>query len=350
VRARSAFWLAVPALVVSGCVAASPAPSGSTPSGAASGNPASPAASAANATVTVELRSNGPVLDGPHVDASYLLPAALTWDDGTYHLWGVAFEEEVAAPPRPVYASSSDGMVWAIGDGDPMVGISAGLETSPPGPLPGSVIREADGSWVMYLTAILAPATRGPDLYRATAPAPEGPWTVDPEPTLSRDADGWDGAGLDFPSVAHTDDGWFMTYSGSSLAEPNQGAVGIATSPDGITWTKEPEPVIRPGLCGEFDDRTINLPRLRRTDDGWLLFYLGQEWVDLTSVGVAASSDGLSWGCGSPEPVLAGVDIPDSLGIHTIAVATDAPGPELLIESLQTSTSELWLGELVESE
>jgi hypothetical protein len=300
--------------------------------------------------MTIELRSNGPVLDGPHVDANYILPAALTWDDGTYHLWGIAFEEESTAPPRGVYASSVDGMVWTIADGDPLVGIAAGLDMSPPGPLPGSVLREADGSWVMYLTAILAPATRGPDLYRATAPAPEGPWTVNPEPTLRRDAGGWDGAGVDFPSVARTDDGYLMTYSGSSLAQPNVVSVGVATSLDGITWTKEQEPVINPGACGEFDDRTINIPRLRQTDDGWLLFYLGQEWVDMTSVGVAGSADGLSWACASPEPVLTGVDIPDSQGIHTIAVALDAPGPELLIESLQSSTSELWLGELVEVE
>jgi hypothetical protein len=327
-------------------------PSGSGSSTAGSSEPvASVSPSAAQATMTVELRSNGPILDGPYVDANYILPAALTWDDGTYHLWGVAFDEEIAAPPRPVYASSSDGMVWTIADGDPLADISAAIDFSPPGPLPGSVIREPSGGWVMYLTAILAPATRGSDLYHATAPAPQGPWTVNPEPTLSRDAGGWDGAGLDFPSVAHTDDGWFMTYSGSSLAEPNQVSVGVATSPDGITWTKEPEPVIRPGLCGEFDDRSINIPRLRPTDDGWLLYYLGQTWVDdLPSVGVAASTDGLSWACGSPEPVLTGVDILGSQGIHTIAVAADAPGPELLIESLQPSTSELWLGELVESE
>jgi hypothetical protein len=337
--------------LVAGCMpSGSPSGPGSSPAAGSSEPVASVSPSAAQATMTVEMRSNGPVLDGPHVGASYLLPAALTWEDGTYNLWGVAFEE-TTAPPRGVFASSSDGMVWTIGDGDPMVGVSAGLDTSPPGPLPGIVMREADGSWVMYLTAILAPATRGPDLYRATAPAPEGPWTVNPEPTLRRDASGWDGAGVDFPSVAHTEDGWFMTYSGSSLAEPNQVAVGVATSPDGMTWTKEPEPVVRPGLCGEFDDRAINVPRLRPTDDGWLLYYLGQSWVDdLPSVGVAASTDGLSWACGSPAAVLTGTDIPGSQGIHTIAVAADAPGPELLIESLQPSTSELWLGELVESE
>jgi predicted GH43/DUF377 family glycosyl hydrolase len=202
----------------------------------------------------------------------------------------------------------------------------------------------------MYLWAIRAPATRGGDLYRATAGDPAGPWTLNPEPTLRRDVGGWDGAGLDFPSVVHTDDGYLMTYSGSSLAEPNQVSVGVATSPDGVTWTKEPEPVITPGLCGDFDARTINLPRLRPTDDGFLLYYLGQEWVELTSVGVAESADGMSWTCASPEAVLTGTDIPGSVGIHTIAVAADAPGPEFLIESLETESSVLWLGEVVESD
>jgi hypothetical protein len=296
--------------------------------------------------MTVELRSNGPVLDGPHVGADYILPAALTWTDGAYHLWAVAFDEETD-PPRGVYATSSDGIVWTVGDGDPMESVAAALDLSPPGPLPGSVVHEPDGSWTMYLVGIIAPATRGPDVYRATATAPGGPWTVDPEPVLRRGSGTWDGGGVDFPSVVDTDDGYLMTYSGSSPDNPVQVSVGVATSADGITWIKEPEPVIRPGLCGEFDDRTINIPRLRRTEDVSLLYYLGQEWIERTSVGVAASADGLSWSCASPAPVLTGVDIPGSQGIHTIAVAMDAPGPELLIESLGETTSALWLGEVV---
>jgi hypothetical protein len=348
---RSSLCLALVAVAtVAACTPAggSPAGSGSTVQTAGSEPSASASPSAAGPTMTVELRSDGPVLDGPHVGADYILPAALTWNDGAYHLWAVAFtEEQTDVPPRGVYAASPDGIVWTVADGDPLAGIATAMDLSPPGPVPGSVIREEDGTWTMYLWGMVAPSIRGADLYRATASNPEGPWTVDPEPTLRRDTGGWDGASLDFPSVVHTDDGYLMAYSGSSLDNPNQVSVGVATSPDGVTWTKEPGPVIGPGFCGGFDDRTINIPRLRRTDDGWLLYYLGQEFADPASVGVASSSDGFSWECASPAPVLTGDDIPDSQGIHTIAVAVDAPGPEFLIESLGEASSALWLGEAV---
>ena len=64
------------------------------------------------------------------------------------------------------------------------------------------------------------------------------------------------------------------------------------------------------------------------------------------AVGVAASTDHLIWSCANAAPALEASAIPGSQGIHTIAVAVDARGPEFLIESLGDGSSELWLGDV----
>lgn len=295
--------------------------------------------------MSVQILGDAPVLDGSAVGQEWVMPAALTYTDEAYQLFGVTFDQENSVDPRGFYATSPDGLDWTVADGDPLAGIS--LNLSPPGPVPGSVLREDDGSWVMFFWGVRAPLERGADLFRATAPAPTGPWTADPEPVLEGTIGAWDGAGLDFPSVVHTPDGYLMVYAGSNLGAPNEGQFGVATSIDGAEWTKEPDPVIEPGFCGEFDSRSMAIPRLREVDDGYLLFYNGLD-PDLSTaeVGVASSLDGLTWMCASSQPVITGDDIPGSQGIHVIAVAATAPGPEFLVESLGDGSSSLWLGQV----
>jgi hypothetical protein len=301
----------------------------------------------AEASITVELVGDAPVFDESQTGQEWVLPAALTYADTAYHLWGVTFDQENSNDPRGFYATSPDGTSWTMVGGDPLEAID--LDLSLPGPVPATVLRQGDGTWVMFLWGIPAPQQRGAHLFRATAPEPAGPWTADPGPILRGTPGSWDGFGLDYPTVALTDDGYLMLYGGSSQAAPNAVAIGIATSPDGVTWTKEPGPALRPGLCGSFDARSLNIPRLRLIDDGYLLFYNGlpDDISAHASVGVASSPDGFTWACASPAPALVGSDIPDSQGIHVIAVAAAAPGPEFLVESLQGSSSALWLGEVV---
>jgi hypothetical protein len=328
--------------LLAACASGSASPSGSGTADPSASTPVS--AEPTGPSVSVHLLGDGPVLDGAHFGAAFVLPAALTWVDGTYHLWGRTFNEEPGQPSRGYHASSRDGVIWTPSEADPFAEI--GLDLADPGAVPGSVLHEPDGSWLMFLWGF--PTEGVPAFYRATAAAPEGPWVADLEPILTRTSGGWDGGGLDFPTVVHQDDGYLMLYSAWRLSEPSSNVVGVATSPDGIVWTKGEEPVIRPGLCGAFDARSIALPRLRDIGDGWYLFYNGlpEDQTAGASVGVASSPDLLTWSCASSEPALVASDIPGSAGIHTMAVAADARGPEMLIESLGEGFSELWLGDV----
>jgi hypothetical protein len=338
--------LIIPLLLVGGglgaCGALGPSPTAS--EAAASASPSAAASVGGESPVSVEILGEAPVLEGSAVNDDWVLPGALAFDEGTYHLWGAAFAQETEEH-HGYYASSPDGVTWTVDPVDPLADFDWDL--SRPGPIPTSALELADGTWAMYIWGVPAPHERGAKIWRATAPSPEGPWVGDLEPVIEGTAGTWDGGGLDFPSVVATDDGYLMVYTGVGITTFNEGNLGVATSPDGMTWTKEDGPAIEPGHCGEWDARSIVQPRLLTGEGSYLLLYAGQpEGTDPPAIGASLSADGLTWNCASSLPVLVAEGIPGSEGIHTVAAADGATGPELLVESLGDGFSALWLGDV----
>ena len=303
----------------------------------------------ARSGLEVRLVGAGPVLEASKLDAKIaVLPGAFIIDEGTYRAYLVGFGAE-RGDQQGYYATSQDGVTWVLTDTDPLAEL--GLDPFPPGPIPYSVLVEADGSWTMYLWGVTDPSGFRASIWRATAPGPRGPWIADPEPVLRGDAEGWDSLGVDSPSVVRTADGYLMAFVGATVEDRNTAHIGVATSPDGITWTKHDGPVIFPGLCGDFDDRSVTQPRLlRRSGAGYLLLYSGNGLTrNDAAIGVATSADGVAWTCAPTSPILDRPDVPGSDGIHTIALATTDDEAQLLIESLigGNGSSELWLADLV---
>lgn len=71
---------------------------------------------------------------------------------------------------------------------------------------------------------------------------------------------------------------WGMVYTGYSAA--SQGSVGIAWSPDLLTWTKAGQILAPTGVPGDPDQGGITGPYMRYEDGTYYLFYIG-----LTEVG-----------------------------------------------------------------
>jgi hypothetical protein len=324
--------------------------SGPTTSERASVSPSAAPSLPATPGLEVRLVGSDPVLEATVLEGkSAALPGAFVIVDGTYHAFLVGFGAE-RGDQRPYHATSPDGVTWTVADADPLAEL--GLELFPPGTIPTSVLVEADGGWTMYLWGVTDPSGFRSSIWRATATDPAGPWVAGPDPVLRGDPEGWDSLGVDFPSVVRTDDGYLMAFVGADLADRNTAHIGVATSPDGIAWTKHDGPVISPGLCGDFDDRSVTQPRLFRTAEGYILLYSGNGLTrNDAAIGVATSTDGVAWTCAGSAPLLDRPDVPASEGIHTIAVATIDDQPRLLIESLigGAGGSELWLADLVEA-
>ncbi len=81
----------------------------------------------------------------------------------------------------------------------------------------------------------------------------------------------------------------------------------IATSPDGITWKSELEPVLPLGPSGSWESQSHAGPCVLKLADGFHLWYLGSgayKGKKAWRIGHATSPDGLKWTKSGDEPVL----------------------------------------------
>lgn len=270
----------------------------------------------------------------------------MTAVDGTYHAWVVAFAD--APGTQDIHhLTSTDAVTWTEAVDASLAGLSDGYGR--PGALPASVLQ-TDHGWVMYYVATLATEDRGWDIWRATAPGADGPWTRADEPVLRRGAAGaWDAGALDFPTVIPTADGYAMFYSAIPTLVSVEGSVGLATSVDGISWTRHGDPVVTPGLCGGFDERAIQQPRVIEGGDGLYMVYAGYAGDEMSrpGVGLATSTDGgTTWGCQWPGNALDSTGIPGGDGIHTVTAFTRGERLSLVVEWLSDGGTDDWLAQL----
>jgi predicted GH43/DUF377 family glycosyl hydrolase len=102
------------------------------------------------------------------------------------------------------------------------------------------------------------------------------------------------------PCVRKLGDQFVMWYCGKV---GGQYRILRATSPDGIRWKKETEPVLPLGKPGDFDSRSHAGPEVLLVGDTYFLFHLGNNGKKWT-LGVATSADGVHWTKAVANPVL----------------------------------------------
>jgi predicted GH43/DUF377 family glycosyl hydrolase len=117
---------------------------------------------------------------------------------------------------------------------------------------------------------------------------------------------------------AHTWEGGYIAANGAALGSPreiqywyvaggrNSGRIGLATSADGQTFTKRPEPVLGTGPFDSWDERAVADPDVVRIDGVLYMYYLGQDRAQPPQqrLGVARSEDGVHWTKLASNPVL----------------------------------------------
>lgn len=237
-------------------------------------------------------------------------PGAVMVHDGTYYM----FHNKFARWPGrvSVYLSTSeDGLNWeavnrsVIFNGEDIEYVGTTL-------LASSVLVEDDGTWVMYFynwetSEGMAPVSIG----RATAPSPEGPWVADPELILLPGSEGeWDALQVTAPDVIRAEDGSYLMYY-TGVDEDEILRIGMATSEDGINWTKYDDPQTTEAPFAESDPilaafdhpeilsgkSEVWQPRVQLTPDGYvMLLKNGGSFYDRGAVlNFAYSEDGVDW-------------------------------------------------------
>lgn len=274
-------------------------------------------------------------------DDTYNEPGAIIFHDGQFHM----FRNGVSGWPSPGatgYLTSDDGLTW-IEDNEesffstteiPYVKVSKHNYT---------MLVEDDGTWVIYFFAYQDGGVVNQRIGRATASKPIGPWIADEDFVLDvGEAGEWDDAGISGPSVIKTEDGqYLMFYSGRT---GNNSAIGLATSEDGIAWTKYNDPATieapyadsDPIFVGEMADEKrwefnhVNWPHVIVGEGNRLeMFYRGGSG----SIGLAFSDNGLTWERYVNNPVLTAEDVVTGTNIGSFNVINQDDIYYLYIES-----------------
>jgi len=122
-------------------------------------------------------------------------------------------------------------------------------------------------------------------------------------PVLGPTSDGWDSDFTTSPVVLYDGAVYRMWYVGGHATAIG---IGYANSSDGITWKKYPNAVLLPGPPGSWDSSRVTIGSVLWNGTLFLMAYRGENPTAFTNgaIGVAASKDGISWTKYTSNPVM----------------------------------------------
>ena len=206
---------------------------------------------------------------------------SVLFDSGTYKMWYFGYSGSTVAIG---YATSPDGRTWT----------KQGPVLAPSIPLEGSNIAYPEvlkigSEYRMWYTGydgstgrILA-ATSSDGLSwvkQGLTLDVGGPGTLD-------DFRVWD------PTVLYRHETFYMWYTGQSTSDPPRARILLATSSDGLSWTKRGV-VVSPGATGSMDQDHVANPAVRRACLFFEMIYMGGSG-GYQRLFYARSIDGVHW-------------------------------------------------------
>lgn len=100
-------------------------------------------------------------------------------------------------------------------------------------------------------------------------------------------------------TAVHAAGEFLYWYQGGRLPR-----IGLARSPDGVSWIKRLNPVLQPGPRGSWDERGVADPYVIAAGGTYYMFYLGQDRARRQRLGLARSGDGITWTKLRANPIL----------------------------------------------
>ncbi len=247
-------------------------------------------------------------------DGRYTDPGAVLYHDGQFHM----FRNGFIAWPGNVdigYETSSDGINWSPMNDHPVL-LSENVSYAGVAALASSAVVMPDGTWALYFYTWETYQSRASGaIGRATADNPLGPWMPDPEPALIPGNEGeWDDLWVGSPRVVQDGDVFRMYFDGGN-ADLSVWGIGMATSPDGVHWTKYDDPATTSPLYAQSDPVLVSEDGENRFHQPAILPAHGAGWVMIyrtfpverrpgrMTLGYATSEDGIHWTVSDQNPI-----------------------------------------------
>jgi predicted GH43/DUF377 family glycosyl hydrolase len=124
------------------------------------------------------------------------------------------------------------------------------------------------------------------------------------DPVLSAEED-WEKVAVMCPHVIWDEQEklFKMWYSGGEQYEPD--AIGYATSPDGLKWTKRKEPVFVADPAKSWEQHKVTACQVIKRKSDYLMFYIGFHNIDFAQIGMARSKNGIDqWERYAGNPII----------------------------------------------
>lgn len=115
----------------------------------------------------------------------------------------------------------------------------------------------------------------------------------------------WEENSADCFTVGFFQDKYWLWYVGTPRDLRCQ--IGLATSPDGVNWTRHPDnPILRLGPAGSWDDTILICQHilLDKEENVFKMWYVGGSKAGVFGIGYATSPDGIRWTKHAANPVM----------------------------------------------
>ena len=102
----------------------------------------------------------------------------------------------------------------------------------------------------------------------------------------------WENLSVMNPCVLLEDGKYRMWYAAGETLEPN--VIAYAESDDGICWVKREEPIYERDVTKEYEQDRVGGCQVLKTEEGYLMFYIGYKDIHSARICLARSQDGVT--------------------------------------------------------
>jgi beta-xylosidase len=171
-----------------------------------------------------------------------------------------------------------------------------------------SVLKSNNVYWLWYAGYPVRSSSLPLNLKIGAATSNDGiTWTrASTSPVLDKGSPGaWDDGWVESPTVIQVNGTFYMWYTGVSTSLNFQ--IGLAASSDGINWTKQPTPVLSANPANAWENGGVYAPSVIWDGTHIIMWYVGfnsSTFLNATQIGMATSTDGINWTRSTLNPVL----------------------------------------------